>query len=187
VRIPAADIPSVRRSLLLNHKDAALQARAEALFGAAAASSRQQALDAARTALSLTPDLTRGLAVFQRECAQCHRLRGVGHEIGPPLASVRNRSPDELLIHILDPNREVGPNYVDHAVTLTDGRVLTGLVANETETGLTLLRAQGVQDHVPRGDIDEFVSTGKSLMPEGLEQRLTPQDLADVIALLRAP
>jgi putative membrane-bound dehydrogenase-like protein len=186
-RIPAADVPPVRRSLLLNHRDAALKARADALFGAAATSSRQQALDAARGSLSLQPDVTRGVAVFQRECAQCHRLRGVGHEIGPPLASVRNRSPEELLIHILDPNREVGPNYVDHAVTLTDGRVLTGLVANETETGLTLLRAQGVQDQVARGDIEEFVSTGKSLMPEGLEQRLTPQDLADVIAVLRAP
>jgi len=186
-RIPAADVPPVRRSLLLNHKDAALKARADALFGVSAASSRQQALDAAKDCLLLTPDLTRGVAVFQRECAQCHRLRGVGQEIGPPLASVRNRSPVELLIHILDPNREVGPNYVDHAVTLTDGRVLTGLVANETEMGLTLLRAQGVQDHVARQDIDEFVSTGKSLMPEGLEQRLTPQDLADVIGLLRAP
>ncbi|MDZ4684273.1 MAG: c-type cytochrome, partial [Planctomycetaceae bacterium] len=186
-RIAAADVPPVRRTLLLNHKDAAMKSRAEALFGTSATSSRQQALDAARDGLSLNPDLTRGLAVFQRECAQCHRLRGVGQEIGPPLASVRNRSPEELLIHILDPNREVGPNYVDHAVTLTDGRVLTGLVAHETETGLTLLRAQGVQDQVARRDIDEFVSTGKSLMPEGLEQRLTKQELADVIEALRSP
>jgi putative heme-binding domain-containing protein len=186
-RIAAADVPPVRRTLLLNQKDAGLKARADALFGAAATSSRQQAVEAAKASLTLTPDLSRGTAVFQRECAQCHRLRGVGHEIGPPLASVRNRSPEELLIHILDPNREVGPNYVDHAVTLTDGRVLTGLVANETDIGLTLLRAQGVQDQVARRDIDEFVSTGKSLMPEGLEQRLSKQDLADVIELLRTP
>lgn len=95
--------------------------------------------------------------------------------------------PDEILLHILDPNREVSPAYLDHTVTLEDGRVLTGLIASETDSSLTLRRAQKVEDTVPRSQIEELASSGKSLMPEGLEQRIKPQEMADLILYLKQP
>ncbi len=90
-------------------------------------------------------------------------------------------------MHILDPNREVGPNFVDHVAVLKDGRSLTGLLVSETETQIVLLRPQGLREEVARADLEELVSTGKSLMPEGLEQKLTAQELADVIDYLLHP
>jgi len=185
--IRTADVSVPRRALLLRSADAVLKARAESLFGASAVSSRQAALDSHAKTLELRSDPTRGFEVFKRECAQCHRSRDVGFEVGPPLASIRNRSPQELLVHILDPNREVGPNFVDYVAVLKDGRSLTGLLASETETRLVLLRPQGLREEFARADLDEFASSGKSLMPEGLEQRLPAQDLADLIDYLLHP
>jgi putative heme-binding domain-containing protein len=185
--IRASDVPVPRRNLLLKATDARIKEKAEALFGASAVSTRQAALDASTPALELASDARRGFETFRRECAQCHRSRDTGFEVGPPLGSVKNRSPQELLVHILDPNREVGPNFVDHVAVLKDGRTLTGLLLSETETQVVLVRAQGLRDEIPRQEIDELVSSGKSLMPEGLEQKLPPQDLADLIDYLRHP
>ena len=111
-------------------------------------------------------------------------LAGEGHEVGPNLETVQNRTADELLVHILDPNREVSPNYIEYAVALTDGRVATGVIADETATSITLRRPEGAQETILRREIDEIASTGRSLMPEGLEQRIDPQEMADLLAFL---
>jgi len=94
------------------------------------------------------------------------------------------RTPDELLVHILDPNREVSPNYLEYIVALTDGRTLTGVITNETASSVTLRRPQGQEDVVLRSQIDEINSSGKSLMPEGVEKKVSPQDLADLLGYL---
>jgi putative heme-binding domain-containing protein len=122
--------------------------------------------------------------VYQRECSACHRLAGQGHEVGPNLETVRHRTADEILLHLLDPNREVSPNYLEYVVTLDDGRVLTGLVADETATSITLRRSEGVQETVLRKNIEQIAASGKSLMPEGMEEKLTVQDAADLLAFL---
>jgi putative heme-binding domain-containing protein len=111
-------------------------------------------------------------------------MGGEGQDVGPALTTVRHRSPEEILVHVLDPNREVSPDWVNYAVALTDGRVLTGVIVGQTETSLTLRRAEGVQDTVSRTDVEEISSTGQSLMPEGLEQSLTLQETADLIRYL---
>ena len=64
----------------------------------------------------------RGAAVFLKVCATCHRAGGQGVDVGPDLATVAGRSPEDLLLHMLDPNREVAPNYVNYNVATTDGR-----------------------------------------------------------------
>jgi len=88
------------------------------------------------------------------------------------------------LTHILDPNREVSPNYVEYVVELDDGRTVTGLVSDDTATGLTLRKAENVRETVLRRNIEAMYATGKSLMPEGMEQKLTPQEAADLVAFL---
>jgi putative heme-binding domain-containing protein len=87
---------------------------------------------------------------------------------------------------VLDPNREVGPNFLQYAVVLHDGRSLTGMVAEESASSLTLKRADNQQDIVLRNDIAEISGTGLSLMPDGLEKKITPTEMSDLIAYLQS-
>ncbi len=183
--VPAALIPPSRRTLLLSDRDAAIRSRARALFGGGFPGPRQAAFKRYRPALDLAADTARGEQVFERECTTCHKLGDRGHAVGPNLASVQRRSPEELLLHIIDPNREVAPDFLEYVVSLDDGRILTGLIVAESAGSLTLRRPGGGEDSVLRASIESITATGKSLMPEGLEARVSPQEMADVIAFLR--
>ena len=98
------------------------------------------------------------------------------------LTASQDRAPDAVLANILDPNKYVAPNYVQYVVLDAAGRTHTGLIASQTATSITLTREKGETDTVLRADVDELVSTGKSLMPEGLEKVITPADMSDLIA-----
>ena len=128
----------------------------------------------------------RGRAVYERRCATCHRFGNSGHAVGPDLVSVQNKSPADLLIAILDPSREAQPNYVAYTVVTRQGTVYNGLIAAESAAGVTLRRAEGKEDRILRSQIDELVSTGKSLMPEGLEKDIPPDQMADLIAFIKS-
>jgi putative heme-binding domain-containing protein len=141
-------------------------------------------VDAHRRVLEMQGDPARGKASFQKICAACHRVEGVGYEIGANLATLKNRGAEAILVNVLDPNREVNPQYVNYVLVTDDGRTLTGTIAAETATSVTLKRAEGATDTVLRVNIEELTSTGQSIMPEGLEKQLDAQGLADVIAYL---
>jgi hypothetical protein len=88
------------------------------------------------------------------------------------------------MVAILDPNQAVESRYVEYAVEFTDGRVFSGIVADETSTSLTLIGPEEKRQSILRSDIESLRSTGRSLMPEGLEKDLSQQDLADIIAFV---
>ena len=185
--VSAADVPPVRRSVLLRSSNDQLRARAEALFGSEATPAEKRELIARyRDALDAPADPEKGRAVFVRECANCHRLDGAGHDVGPALVTVRARTPAEILEHILDPNREVSPHYLEYVVLQHDGAVKTGAIASETPTSITLRQPLGKQETVSRSDIDTVTSSGKSLMPEGLEKKVTPDEMRDLIEFVRS-
>ena len=154
------------------------------MLGGATPGARAEAYARYRPALELPADRTRGDRVFERECMTCHKLGERGHAVGPNLASVQRRTPEEVLLHVLDPNREVAPDYLEYALALDDGRILTGLVAAESAGAVTLRRPGGEEDTVLRSNIESVSGTGKSLMPEGLEERISPQEMADLIAFI---
>lgn len=136
--------------------------------------------------LKLAGDATRGKQHFAKHCAACHRLEGVGHTVGADLlAALRGKDADQLLTDILDPSREVDPRYLSYQVRTIRGVTFTGLIAADTATSLTLRRGEGAEDTVPRRLIESVESTGLSLMPEGFEQHLSRQDLADLIRYLQ--
>jgi putative heme-binding domain-containing protein len=124
--------------------------------------------------------------VFSKTCATCHQAEGLGVDVGPNLATVASRSPEDLLVHILDPNRELAPNFVNYNVALEDGRVASGIIASESANAISLKRAQGATDVIARDQITVISATGVSLMPEGLEKELSHQDIADLIVFLRS-
>src|SRR5262249_13041440 len=123
--------------------------------------------------------------VFAKTCATCHRAEGSGNDVGPNLATVTNRSPEDLLVHILDPNREVAPNYVNYNVATESGRVHSGIIAEESASALVLKRAEGATTVTGGEQIEVTTSAGFPLRPEGLERGLPPQALPNLIAFAR--
>jgi putative membrane-bound dehydrogenase-like protein len=182
--IPASDIEPARLRLIESHADAAIRDKARTVLARLKLGRRQDVLDAYRPALELPGDAARGKTHFQKTCAVCHRLDDFGTEIGPNLATLQNRGAETILLNVLDPNREVNPQYVNYIVVTTAGRSLTGLIAGETATSITLKRQENATDTVLRADIDQLKSTGQSIMPEGLEKQLDRQAMADLIAYL---
>jgi putative heme-binding domain-containing protein len=131
-------------------------------------------------------DFARGRAIYAAACAVCHRHNDVGLvDIGPPLSGMGAHGPATLLVHILDPNREVSPNFALYVIETKDGRTLSGLVMIETAGNVVLKRVDGGQESLLRSDIQSMTSSGTSLMPEGLETAVTPAQMADLIEFLR--
>lgn len=177
-------IDPTRRNLLLKHANAEIRDRAEKVFGVEQPSPRKDVIAAYTPALELAGDADNGAKVFKRECATCHRLGSEGNAVGPNLATIKHRPPADLLNQILDPNREVAPDFLSYIVELDDGRVVTGVIAEETATSLTLQRAEDQKDTILRQNIVQIISTGKSLMPEELEKKMTQQEMADLLRFL---
>lgn len=185
--VRANQIEPARLAQLRKHPDPKLRRRAVALLAGQVAPDRQKVVAAYRAALDLKGDRARGKTAFKKNCATCHRLEGEGFEVGPDLLSaLRNKSPEQLLTDILDPSREVDPRYLNYQVTTKKGTVLSGLIAAETASSVTLRRGEKAEDTILRSQIEEITATAKSVMPEGLEAQLARQDVADLIAYLRA-
>jgi putative membrane-bound dehydrogenase-like protein len=182
--ITTGQIEPARITFLTAHPDARIRGRAGVLFAKEKLGRRQDVIAAYRSVLKLQGVAARGKEVFKKNCATCHRLEGVGFDLGLPLTTVGSKGPEYLLVNILDPNLQVLPEYINYVVTTKDGRTFTGMIAAETATSLTLKRAEGQSDTVLRANVDELQNTGLSLMPEGLEKQLGKQDMADVIAYL---
>ncbi len=183
-RIAANSIETARRGSLLTHADAALRARAEKLFGQQSQTPRSEVVAAYKPALSLAGDAARGQIVYQKNCMACHRLRNQGFEVGPNLGTISNRTPDELLTQILDPNRDVLASYTQYSILTDDDRVVTGLIASESPNSITLRRAEGIDETILRQNIEEISGSGRSIMPEGLEDSIDQQQMSDLIAFL---
>jgi putative heme-binding domain-containing protein len=154
------------------------------VLGGEAPGPRAAALAGYRPVLDRPGDPDRGRLIFDRECLACHKLGDLGHSVGPNLAGVRRKTPEEILVSILDPNRETSPEFLEYAIAIDDGRVVTGLVAAETPGSLTIRGREGVEQTILRRNVTEIASTGKSLMPEGFEKTIPQQDMADLIAFL---
>jgi putative membrane-bound dehydrogenase-like protein len=175
------EVDAARRELLLRHKDPELRRLARQLLSGGSDPDRKKVLDAYRDVLTMRGERPRGRDVFAKRCATCHRLEGVGHEVGPDLGSMSGKPLEALLVAILDPNQAVDGRYQQYLATTRGGRVFSGVLAAETAAAVTLRGQDGQEQVITRADIEELRGTGRSLMPEGLEKDLTRQELADVI------
>jgi putative heme-binding domain-containing protein len=185
--VPAHQVPFARRGILFRSGDAQVKELATKLFGDAAPAPRKEVVTKYQSALSMKGDAARGRKVFETSCATCHRIGDLGKDAGPNLATIRQWNPEQLLINILDPNREVAPNFLGYTVETKDGRAIYGIIAEESAASLTLKRVDGLTDTVLRRDIAQLSGSGLSLMPEGLEAAITVEQMADLIAFLLPP
>ncbi len=186
-QISASALGPTRRGRLLRHSSARVKELAAKVLNAGAASTRAKVVEEFRPALSLPGDVKRGAGVFAKACAVCHKLGGVGNDIGPNLQSVTAHPPERLLVSILDPNATIEPGYVAYTATVAGGGELYGIIAAETANSLVLKLADGSTRTLLHQDIESLRSSNLSLMPEGLEAGMSRQDLADLIQFLRTP
>ena len=128
----------------------------------------------------------RGLEIFRESCAECHRVGDLGHEVGPDLLSLTTRYKEVFLADILMPNQSVETGFEEYLVNTVDGRSLSGIIAKETPTTVTIRRAKGEEDTILRGNVKSMYSLSVSPMPEDLEETISVQDMADLIAYLKA-
>ena len=143
-QVPAAEIDAVRRQRLLDHRDTTIRLRAAKVFAGAASPDRQKVIDTYAPEIAmLKGDASRGQKVFAKTCSVCHKLGGVGNEVGPDLASLNDKSTDYLLVAILDPNRAVEARYVSYIAETKSGLTLTGVLAAETSSSIMLVATDG--------------------------------------------
>ncbi|MFO0801337.1 MAG: PVC-type heme-binding CxxCH protein [Gemmataceae bacterium] len=185
-QVSANELDPARVKALKGHPAAAVRAKAEAVLKATVNADRAKVVAEYAAALDLKGDPEKGRGVFKMNCAACHRLDGVGADVGANLlAALPNKSGDDLLAAVFDPNREVDPRYVNYQAVTADGRTLGGVIVAETPTSVTLRRADGAEDTLLRANLESLRTTRLSLMPEGLERMLSRQDVADLFAYLR--
>lgn len=129
-------------------------------------------------------DAERGLAIYDRICGQCHLMNGRGHEVGPNITANGRGSYEQLLVSVFNPSLVIGDAYKSVTLRTVDGTVVTGLLVERTDKRTVIKVQGGKEETIAAEEIEEFKQDKKSLMPEGVENQLTPQELADLFALL---
>jgi putative heme-binding domain-containing protein len=183
--LPRTAVSAAGRTALSKSKDAAIKARAEKLFGAAAEGDRMKAYEASKAVLALAPNAKHGKEVFKTICSSCHRLDQEGYNVGPDLLGMRNQPKESILLHIVVPDYEIIAAFAASNVELKDGRTLAGIIISDTAESITLRQPLGVEENIPRANIKTLTASEHSLMPAGLEATMKPQDLADLLSFLK--
>jgi len=178
-------LPLANRQLLLKSANKEIQQQAQAIWKSDS-SDRAAVIKKYRAALSLTGDPSQGHAIWAKNCIVCHNFRGEGATVGPSLTPLTDKTPEDFLIAILDPNDAIEPRFTAYNIDTKDGRSITGIMKSETATTMTVALAGGNMETILRSDVEEIRASGRSLMPEGLEQGMTPQDLANLISYLKS-
>ena len=146
---------------------------------------REQVIGNVREMLRKTPgDAQAGTKIFQRLCAQCHKIYGAGQDVGPEITLNGRSSYEQLLSNVFDPSLVIGTAYQGTTVATTDGRVLTGLIAEKSATRVVLKLQGGKLEIIPSGQVEELKVSPLSLMPEDVEKQLQPGEIADLFAYL---
>jgi putative heme-binding domain-containing protein len=181
--VPASDLNATQKRFLLAHVDDDVKPIAAKLL-AGPTTQRATVVESFRPALSMTGDASRGHAIYQKLCVSCHKLGSEGFALGPDLTTVLNAGREKLLQNILDPSREVQPNFLAYQIDTADGDSLVGVITSDTPAGLVLRQAYGKETTIPRDKIKKMSTDGRSLMPDGLEAGLKPQDVADLLTFI---
>ncbi len=176
-----------QRQALAAHPDRSIGARFRKLMQAGGGlpnPDRQKVLAQLLPVTESPGDAAAGKLVFKEHCSKCHTHSGEGAHIGPDLTGMAVHTKEELLRQIIDPSASVEGNFRAYTVVTSDGRVLTGLLSSENRNAVELFDTEGKKHVVLREDIEELIASNKSIMPEGFEKQLKPQQFADLLAFL---
>jgi putative heme-binding domain-containing protein len=189
-KIAANTIPSATLKKVLLHQDPEIAALVKKHWGeikGATTLAMQQEVDRlVGVVRSGTGDPYPGKKLFQVRCASCHILHGQGGTVGPDLTPYKRDEVAQLLLHIVNPSAEIREGYENQVIATESGRILTGIVLEKDARVLVLRTAEGQKVVLPREEVAEISAAGISLMPEGLLQGLSDQQVRDMLAYLRS-
>jgi putative membrane-bound dehydrogenase-like protein len=173
---------------IASNKDRDVADRVKSIWGTvreARNPAREQVIERMRTTLKdAHGDPVAGVVVFKNVCGQCHKMYGEGQEVGPEVTLNGRGSYEQLLSNVFDPSLVIGPAYQATTIATKDGRVLTGLVAEDSPQRVVLKLQGGKLETVARSEVEELKVSPLSLMPEGLEGQITAKELADLFAYI---
>ena len=129
---------------------------------------------------------THGRMIFQKTCSNCHRLFGEGGEVGPDITGSNRANLDYVLENVIDPSAVLGKDYRMTVIETDDGRLVQGMVKRETDSGLTLQTLNDVVV-INKAEIIDRELSELSMMPEGLLDPLSEQDILDLVKYLGSP
>lgn len=188
--VPAKGIPGEIRSQIRRHHDPELASLANTVFGpdAQPASPELQAsIERVRNMVSTgTGNPYDGQKIFQTTCANCHRLFGMGGQVGPDLTPYKRDDLDTLLLNIINPSAEIREGYESVTVETKDDRSLTGFLTDQDPAMVVIRTLDGENNVVPKAQILSLQRSKTSLMPVGLLDGLSPQDIRHLFAYLRS-
>lgn len=176
-----------RRRELLRSDRATVRDRARALFSDAGIVTRAEVITRMQPALNLEGRPEKGREHYETLCQTCHTIGNSGYAVGPDLTEIYRKGAATLMHDILDPNAAVNNEYLGYVIEDKSDQILTGIIVNETDEVVVLRASGGLETTFARRDIVSMTSNGLSLMPEGLEAGMSPQDMADLIAYLQEP
>jgi putative membrane-bound dehydrogenase-like protein len=190
-QVPRADVSAVVARQVLNLKDKQLETRLGKIWGQVRPASQERAALTAKYKSLLTPkklqaaDASKGRTVFAKTCASCHKLYDAGGDIGPALTGSQRANLDYILENVLDPNAVVANEYRVTIIRTTDGRFLNGIIKRETDKAVTVQTANELVV-VPKDEIEERRISNVSMMPEGLFDKLTADEVRDLVKYLQS-
>jgi putative membrane-bound dehydrogenase-like protein len=180
------DLSAAQVQALVKHKNPQVAALAKTALASVIPPSREEVTRKFQPAVAAKGDAAKGQIQFMARCFACHRANGQGMEVGPDMVTVKTKGRDGLLTAILEPHKEVAAQFIAYNVTTKDGQTLSGIIAQDEANSLTLKMMGGAQNTIQRANIQGTQSSGQSLMPEGLEQGMTVQDMADLLSFIEA-
>ncbi len=191
-QVPRADISpfTARQIQALNHKEAS--AKLEKVWGTIRPAAQDKSKLMAKYKSALKPevqmqaDLRNGRLLYNKHCANCHRLFGEGSPIGPDLTGSQRMNLDYLLENMLDPSAVVPRDYQVWVVATTGGRTITGIIKEDSERALTL-QTQNELIVLPKDEVESRTLSNVSMMPEGQLDPLTIEEVRDLVGYLKSP
>lgn len=191
-RVPARDVTAFTARQLAALNDAQLTERLEQVWGSIRSTSEDKKALVGQYKSQLAQwtssdaNVPNGRAVYDKTCAACHRLFGTGGTAGPELTGAQRTSADYVLENLLDPNAVVGRDFQMQVITTQDGRILNGIIKEENDVTLAVQTPNEVV-FVPKAEIETRETSRLSLMPEGILEKLAPEEIRDLLAYLASP
>jgi putative membrane-bound dehydrogenase-like protein len=189
-RISPSDLTVDQLRQIAAHQDANLDAAVRRHWGQLRQATTQERLATVRRLnndlRAAAGDTRTGAELFRKHCATCHRLFGEGESVGPDLTSANRGDRDFLLVSLVDPSAQIRKEYLSYNVQTRDGRVLNGIVVEEGNGELVVVDAKNQRVALSREQIEAIEPSEQSLMPEGLAEKLTPDELRDLFSYLQS-
>jgi putative membrane-bound dehydrogenase-like protein len=189
-RVSPKDVPLDQLQRMATYKDERLGRLIEKHWGKVGPATASEKIARIRSIAHMLDlgkgDRVNGKQLFQKNCATCHMLFGEGSKVGPDLTGAERKNRDWLITQVVDPSSVIRPEFVAYLVTTTDGRTLTGLIAESTPKAVTLLDAKNERTILARDKIDELEPSPVSLMPEKILDPFDDQQICDLFSYLQS-